>query len=177
MRGARYCQTMVDCSGVRVLWPMPTCASMSPTMRHVPMDVGPMTNPHTIATTSATTVPAATTATRLLVGGLVNALLPELGVLQRTLHRRRELIHEQTQSWAPARRDAVVESDHFAVFNRDDLRKTGPLGDGRRRHLAADRVSEEDHLGIRAEDVFRAQLRVPGVGRGVLRVGDVDHTE
>src|ERR1039458_3024240 len=88
-----------------------------------------MTNPHTTATKSATTEPAATNATRRFVGGLeLNGLLPELGVLQRALDRRRELIHEQAQARAPTRRDVVVQSDHFMIVDGRDLGESRPLG-------------------------------------------------
>jgi hypothetical protein len=39
-------------------------------MRHVPIDTGPITSPPTMAAARATTVQAATIATRRLVGGL-----------------------------------------------------------------------------------------------------------
>src|SRR5665213_959442 len=151
---------------------------MLPTTRHVPIDVGPMTNPPTIATKSATTVAAATIVTRRFVGGLVlNRLLPEFGVRQRAPHRRRELIHQQTQTRTPTRRDVVVQSDDFAVFDRGDLGETGPLGESRRRRLATDRVGQEDHLRIRAQDVLRTQLRVTGGGGRVLSVSNVHYAE
>ncbi len=62
---------IVDCSDVSVEWPIPMREKMSPTTCHVLIDTGPMTNPATMATTSATPVHNVTIATRRLVGGFV----------------------------------------------------------------------------------------------------------
>src|ERR1700689_1404388 len=103
---------------------------MSPTTRHVGIDVGPITKPHMTATTRATTVPDATIATLRVVGGLVfKRLLPEFGIVQRALHRSRELIHQRAQARSPPRRDVVVQPDDLVVFHRRDLRPARPLRD------------------------------------------------
>src|SRR5271155_3954516 len=100
---------------------------MSPTTRHVPMGTGPITSPHMIATSSATTVPAATNPTRRFeVGSVLNRLLPEFGIVERALHRRREVVHQYAQAWSPTRGDVIVETDHLTILYRGDRGEPRP---------------------------------------------------
>src|ERR1019366_8126317 len=71
MRGARNCHTTDDWVDASVECPSPRWLNASPRIRSVEIDVGPMTSPHTTATTKVTTVATVTTTTRRSLGGLV----------------------------------------------------------------------------------------------------------